>query len=75
MDDLFRLIQLRAQLQVVKMEERGFKRRGRSLTAMLKAHYGLKRNATYGHVIDMVRQDIAKLEQTLLHEEHEGSEH
>lgn len=54
--------QLVAQRSAVRLEKLGMTRRGRSVTAMLKEKYGMKRNATHDAVIDRITKDIAEID-------------
>jgi hypothetical protein len=59
---LIRLAQLRAQLGALKLEAKGMRRRGRSLTAMLRDYYRLPPRCTRAGVIAAVEREIELLE-------------
>jgi hypothetical protein len=68
---LIRLAQLRAQLGALKLEAKGMRRRGRSLTAMLRDHYRLPMRCTRAGVIAAVEHEIEVLEAEVM-KEHQG---
>jgi hypothetical protein len=49
------LFQLLAQRSAIRLEAKGYKRRGRSLTAVLKQHYGLR---TRQQVLQRIEEEI-----------------
>ena len=62
-DSGVRLLQIKTQMHVVKMEKLGMRRRGTSLTAMLKQHYELPKNASYDTVLEKLTKECSNLEQ------------
>lgn len=57
--DRFQLVVLRS---AVKLEKLGMKRRGTSATAIAKARFGLKRNATHDDVIARIGAAIEEFD-------------
>ena len=61
-----RAMQLRTQISAVKCEKRGMRRRGRSVTAMLKDFYGLPRGANHDTVLASLNDELANVDEQLL---------
>ncbi len=54
--------QLAAQKGAVRLESRGMKHSsGRSVTAMMRKHYGLKRNTSHQDVIKRIEEEMKKM--------------
>ena len=61
-----RCAQLRAQLGALKLEMRGMTRRGQSMSAMLKAHFGMNPRAGRAAVMTRLLQEIEVAEAALI---------
>lgn len=61
-----RAAQLRAQIGAVKLEKKGFRRRGRSLSAMLKPMYDLPMNSSHDTLLELLQEELALTDATLL---------
>lgn len=61
-----RAVQLTAQIGAVKMEGLGLRRRGQSVTAMLKKHYGLKRTAKREEVLERLNEEREAIHRELM---------
>jgi hypothetical protein len=61
-----RAVQLRAQIGAVKLEKKGMRRRGRSVSAMLKDFYGLPKRASYDALLASLQDDLANVEEQYL---------
>ena len=68
-----RAMQLRTQISAVKLEKLGMRRRGRSVSAMLKGFYGLPRRATHDDVLASLRDDLANIDEQYLRSAQEGA--
>lgn len=58
-------LQLRTALRAIRLEERGMTRRGRSVTAMYREHYGMKPRAPRSEVVAAIQNDLQELEASL----------
>lgn len=68
-----RAVQIRAQISAVKLEKLGMRRRGRSVSAMLKDFYGLPKRASYDDLLESLNDDLANTDEQLLRQSHEGA--
>lgn len=68
-----RAVQIRAQISAVKLEKLGMKRRGRSLTVMLKEFYGLPKRSSYDDVLASLNDDLKAMDEIILQEATSGA--
>lgn len=61
-----RCVQLRAQISVIKLEARGMKRRGPSLTSQLKKFYDMPMRSSYDDVLQSLKDDLAQADEQFL---------
>ena len=67
-----RAVQLRAQMSAVNLESLGMRRRGRSISAMLKEFYGLPKSASYSTLLESLKDDLDNVHEQLLAQTHSG---
>lgn len=64
--DAIRLLQMRAQLGALKLEARGMKRKGRSMSAMLKDHWGIPQSTSRAKVQERLEALIEEAEKAYI---------